>query len=98
MVSVSDHIEQHAEPLLSIIKENDEEIAELKKRLQYYENYNSPPSASSLLWNKQKKERRADRNNKYERKSGRKNGHKGVSHSFRPSESVEHSMDRCDLQ
>jgi len=76
--------------------EKDEEIAELKKRLQYYENYNSPPSANSLLWKKQKKERRADGSNKDERKLGRKNGHEGVSHSFRPSGSIKHSIDRCN--
>ncbi len=88
---------KHFYKLLSIIKKKDEEIAELKKRLQYYENYNSPPSANSLLWKKQKKERRADGNNKEDerRKAGRRNGHEGVSHSFRPSESVEHRMDRC---
>ncbi|MEM2760097.1 MAG: SEC-C metal-binding domain-containing protein [Nitrososphaerales archaeon] len=34
---------KHYHNLLSIIKEKDQEIAELKKRLQYYENYNSPP-------------------------------------------------------
>jgi transposase len=49
-----------------------------------------------LLWKKQKKERRADGNNKHERrKLGRRDGHEGVSHSFRPSDSIEHSMDRC---
>ncbi len=84
---------KHYYNLLSIIKEKDEEIAELKKRLQYYENYNSPPSANSLLWKKIKKERRADGNNKDERK----NGLEGVSHSFKPSESIEHSMDRCKI-
>jgi transposase len=87
---------KHYYKLLCIIKKKDEEIAELKKRLQYYENYNSPPSANSLLWKKQKKERRADGNNKHERrKLGRRDGHEGVSHSFRPSDSIEHSMDRC---
>jgi hypothetical protein len=33
-------------------------MADVKKCLQYYENYNPPPSANSLLWKKQKKERR----------------------------------------
>ena len=51
---------KHYYKLLSIIKEKDKEIAELKKRLHYYENYNSPPSANSLLWKKQKRERRAE--------------------------------------
>lgn len=87
---------KHYYELLCIIKERDEEIAELKKRLHYYENYNSPPSGNSLLWKKIKKERRADGNNKDERKPGRKNGHKGISHCFRPSGSIKHSIDRCD--
>ncbi len=40
---------KHYYELLSIIKEKDEEIAELKKRLQYYENYNSPPTICQLI-------------------------------------------------
>lgn len=88
---------KHYYKLLSIINKKDEEIAELKKHLQYYENYNSPPSANSLLWRKQKRERRnnLDDNAIRQSKPGRRNGHEGVSHSFRPSESIEHSMDRC---
>ncbi|MEE8133292.1 MAG: hypothetical protein V3T40_06945 [Nitrososphaerales archaeon] len=39
---------KHYYELLSIIKEKDEEIAELKKRLQYYENYNSLPTICQL--------------------------------------------------
>lgn len=37
--------EEHSR-LQSTIKEKEEEVAELKNRLQYYENYDSPPSAN----------------------------------------------------
>lgn len=68
------------------------------RRLRYYENPNSPPSANSLVWRKQKKERREgrkDRDGEEEPKPGRKKGHEGVSHSFKPSETFEHAVDEC---
>ncbi|MEM2760919.1 MAG: hypothetical protein QXU32_12875 [Nitrososphaerales archaeon] len=71
----------------------------MKKRLQYYENPNSPPSSNSLLWRKQKKERRERvRNGNGEtKKPGRRKGHEGVSHSFKPTETIEHKMKRCGV-
>ncbi|MEM2760985.1 MAG: hypothetical protein QXU32_12975 [Nitrososphaerales archaeon] len=92
------YIQEHEENirLKRIIGQISAENIELKKRLQYYENYNSPPSANSLLWKKMKRERRADDNNADERKPSRKNGHKGVSHSFKPTERIEHTLDRCN--
>jgi len=69
------------------------------KRLQYYENPNSPPSANSLLWRKLKKEKREqkkkDDGDCEPKKHGRKKGHKGVSHSFKPAETIEHTLQRC---
>jgi transposase len=102
------YIQEHKENirLNRIIREKDEElekkdrrIAHLEKKLQYYENPNSPPSANSLLWKKQKKERREQRSrngNCEQKKPGRKKGHKGVSHAFKPTETIEHKMDRCN--
>ena len=102
------YIQEHKENirLNRIIREKDEElerkdrrIAYLEKKLQYYENPNSPPSANSLLWRKQKRERKEERHrngNCEAKKPGRKNGHKGISHSFKPSETIEHKMDRCN--
>jgi transposase len=97
---------EHYYELLSIIKKKDEElekkdeiIAELSRTLQYYQNYNSPPSANSLLWKKMKKEKREKGKkeaNCETKKPGRKKGHRGVSHSFKPTETIEHTLHRCN--
>ncbi len=57
------------------------EIIELKKRLSYYENPNSPPSSDSLYWKNQKKNRKSTRHNK----PGQKDGHDGKTHSLKPT-------------
>lgn len=71
---------------------------DMMKRLQYYENSNSPPSANSLLWKKQKKERweKEKDGNCEAKKLWRKKGHRGASHSFKPTETIEHTLDRCN--
>ena len=56
------------------LKEN----KELRRRLTFYENSNSPPSAKSLKSNSVKKNRRSNRT-KSDRKPGGQDGHKGVS-------------------
>lgn len=47
--TIAEMLREHEEHsrLQSTIKEEEEEVAELKNRLQYYENYNSTPSANS---------------------------------------------------
>ena len=61
---------KHYYKLLSIIKEKDEEIAELKKHFGTTRTtILHQPSANSLLRKNIKKERRADGNNKDERRS-----------------------------
>ncbi len=76
----------HYLQLESIIEQKAREIAELKKRLQYYENSNSPPSRNSPVWKRMKRERK-DREKKdgadsVQRKLGRKKGHEGRRNSF----------------
>lgn len=69
---------------------------ELKKRLAFYENPNSPPSSSSLVWKEQEKERReAKGDGDCKKRPGRKKGHKGVSHAFKPTSTVVHDARRC---
>lgn len=67
------------------------EIAELKKRLSYYENPNSPPSSDSIYWKKQKKERRSD----YHNKPGQKDGHEGKTHNLKPTKTIHHDSKKC---
>ncbi|MEM3099580.1 MAG: IS66 family transposase [Nitrososphaerales archaeon] len=66
--------------------------------MRYYENHNSPPSADSLLWKKMKREKKEKKNkgNCEPKKPGRKNGHKGITHSFKPTQTIEHTLDRCN--
>ena len=86
------------------VEEQARDIAELKKRLSHYENSNTPPSSNSLLYREMKKKRREERMNNNEnkdasvipKKSGRKNGHIGVTQIFVPTGSpIIHTMDRC---
>lgn len=79
----------------SLLKQKDDEIAQLKKRLCYYENSNSPPSSNSLFWKRQKKERKRMVNSCSDTRPGRKAGHKGISHQFKSSQTVEHTVDCC---
>ncbi|MEM2759215.1 MAG: hypothetical protein QXW73_00290 [Nitrososphaerales archaeon] len=82
--------------LRQIIQQISTENIALKKRLQYYENYNSPPSANSLLWNRVKKERKEKRRKDgcEPKKPGRKKGHKGyLTHSNQQKPSNIHWID-----
>jgi transposase len=67
------------------------EITELKKKLSYYENAHSPPSADSLHWRKQKRVRKSNHHNK----PGQKIGHKGTTHSLKPTKTIHHKSKKC---
>ncbi len=89
------------------IQELTRELAELKRRLSSYENSNSPPSANSVLYRVMRKRRREERRQQQQAaggengsvpmlgKPGRKEGHEGATQTFRPTESVAHTMERC---
>jgi len=66
-------------------------IKGLESKLSYYENPHSPPSADSLYWKKQKKERQSDSPSK----PGQKDGHKGVTHSLKPTKTIHHNVEKC---
>jgi len=63
----------------------------LESKLSYYENPNSPPSSDSIYWRKQKKERKTGSPSK----PGQKDGHKGVTHSFKPTRMINHTVEKC---
>lgn len=76
------------------------EISELKRRLSVYENSNSPPSSNSPLYRAMRRRRREEHQRATEgvvpsKKSGRPDGHEGVTQLFKPSGRVVHTMDRC---
>ena len=74
-------------------KELETKNKNIESRLQYYENPHSPPSSNSLLWKKQKKSKRS--NNPTTSKPGQKPGHKGVTHNFKPTQTIHHKSDAC---
>lgn len=64
---------------------------QLESKLSYYENPNSPPSSDSIYWRKQKKERKTENHSK----PGQKPGHKGTTHSFKPTRTINHTVEKC---
>ena len=66
-------------------------IQKLESKLSYYENPNSPPSADSLHWKKQKKERKTENHSK----PGQKPGHKGTTHDLKPTKTINHTAEKC---
>ena len=68
---------------------------ELKRRLLFYENSNSPPSADSLLYKQLKKERQQARktdSNDMDAKRGAKKGHIDTSHKRKPIKAIRHDV------
>ena len=71
-------------------------IAFAESRLAYYENSNTPPSANSLEWQREKREKKEARKNGTSaprRKAGGRPGHKGTSMPRNPSRTEEHKLD-----
>ena len=66
-------------------------IKKVESKLSYYENPNSPPSDDSIYWRKQKKERKIENHSK----PGQKDGHKGTTHSFKPTRTINHTAKKC---
>ncbi len=90
----NDKIEDQANKLEEFAKVNKEltnVVEEIKKRLAYYENSNTPPSYDSLYWKKQKKEQRS----KNPSKPGQKKGHEGKTSFHKPTETIHHTAKKC---
>ena len=68
----------------------------LQRRLEYYENSNSPPSADSLEWRRQKRERARQRKegggSKEGKKPGGRAGHPGTSRKHSPQKTEKHGF------
>ena len=64
---------------------------ELQKRVNYYENSNSPPSRNSIEWKKQKREKRQSGPSK----RGEISGHNGATQKFTPTKTTRHKSDAC---
>jgi hypothetical protein len=68
-----------------------EKIKELESKLSYYDNPNSPPSSDSIHWRKQKKQRKSNQHGK----PGQKDGHKGTTNNFKPTNTINHTSEKC---
>ncbi len=87
-----------------LIKEKDRIIEEQGRRLRYYENENSPPSAESLEYKRQKAQRKRERasnrgngsNSGTGKKPGGQRGHKGTSRRHDPQKTVLHTFQDND--
>ena len=84
---------------ITAVQENNtlqSEIMELKRRLLFYENSNSPPSADSLLCKQLREEKqqtqKIDSDNT---KRGAKKGHIGVSHKRKPAKVILYDVQYC---
>ncbi len=89
------------EKLNKTLEKRDKTIREQDNRLRYYENKNSPPSADSLEWKRQKAQRRKERarsdaaagddgTGEDRKKPGGQKGHNGVSRTHRPTRVQKH--------
>ncbi len=87
-----------------MMKEKDRTIEEQNRRLRYYENENSPPSAESLEYKRQKAQRKRERasnrgngsNSGTGKKPGGQRGHKGTSRRHDPQKTVLHTFQDND--
>ncbi|MDG7000772.1 MAG: IS66 family transposase [Nitrososphaerota archaeon] len=90
------------------VEELKRELNEVKKRLSFYENSNTPPSKNSLIYREMKQKRKEEWINNNDsgngsssssappKKPGRKDGHAGVTQVFAPTGNpIIHTMGRC---
>ena len=74
------------------------QVNTLAAKINYYENPNSPPSANSLAWIQERRQKRKDDQIEPKKPGGRK-GHVGVSRRHSPSNTIHHNFQeipKCD--
>ena len=85
---------------LNKIEQFERAIEYYQRMLSYYQNPNTPPSADSLEWKRQKRERAQQRkdgegnNNNNSGKPGGRTGHAGVSRHHSPERRQRHDFER----
>jgi len=70
-------------------------INKLEQKLTYYENPHSPPSQNSLLYRKQKSEKRQNKDHDGKSNRGGIAGHKGATQKFIPQKTTHHELSAC---
>ena len=80
--------------LLAAVGQGDRAIERLEKLLKYYTNPNTPPSANSLEWKEEKRQKRGQGEDAPAGKRGGKAGHPGVSRRHAPERTVRHRFGR----
>ncbi|MCE2497907.1 MAG: hypothetical protein J4F28_02755 [Nitrosopumilaceae archaeon] len=82
------------EELRATIRQRDRAIERLEKLLKYYTNPNTPPSANSLEWKEEKRQKRRQGEGAPAGKRGGKMGHPGASRRHAPERVVRHRFGR----
>ena len=70
-------------------------VSELKARLAYHDNSNSPPSQGSLQYKERKKIRQKHNASKGQKTPGREKGHEGVSCKRKSDRTVTRRRSKC---
>ena len=82
------------EELLAAVEQRDRAIERLERLLKYYTNPDTPPSANSLEWKEEKRQKRRQGEGAPAGKRGGRAGHPGVSRSRSPERVVRHRFRR----
>lgn len=80
--------------LQNSVEQMKSEIERLKGLLKYYANPNTPPSANSLEWKEEKRQKKKQDRETPSRKRGGQTGHKGVSRRRSPERTERHAFER----
>ena len=82
------------EELLAAVEQRDRAVERLERLLKYYTNPDTPPSANSLEWKEEKRQKRKRGEGAPAGKRGGKTGHPGVSRRRSPERVVRHRFRR----
>ncbi len=82
------------EELLAAVEQRDRAVERLERLLKYYTNPDTPPSANSLEWKEEKRQKRRQGEGAPAGKRGGKAGHPGVSRRRSPEKVVRHRFRR----
>ena len=82
------------EELRATIRQRDRAIERLERLLKYYTNPNTPPSANSLEWKEEKRQKRRQGKDEPAGRRGGKVGHPGASRRHAPERVVRHRFRR----
>ena len=90
----NESLRSEIEELRASIERRDRAVERLERLLKYYTNPNTPPSANSLEWKEEKRQKRLQGEGAPAGRRGGKTGHPGVSRRRSPERVVRHRFGR----